>query len=111
MAAALSTCYLIFKDENADYANRCLQNARDLYDFANEYQGKYSDSSPQVEPFYKSWGGYQDELCWGALWLYRATGQNSYLNIARGYYSNSIRKASLQPKITLCYVTCVEAKK
>ena len=109
MAAALSTCYLIFKDDNADYANRCLQNARDLYDFANEYQGKYSDSSPQVEPFYKSWGGYQDELCWGALWLYRATGQNNYLNTARGYYSNSIRNVSAS--LRQCLSLIVEIKK
>ncbi|KAG7174918.1 Endoglucanase E-4-like 7, partial [Homarus americanus] len=32
---------------------------------------------------YRSWSGYGDELCWGALWLYRATGNEAYLTKAR----------------------------
>ena len=32
--------------------------------------------------FVCSSNNYEDELCWGALWLYRATGEQSYLNRA-----------------------------
>merc|ERR1712025_76693 len=36
--------------------------------------------------FYNSWSGYNDELVWGALWLYKATGDNAYLEKAKNYY-------------------------
>ena len=91
-AAALSTCYIIFKDIDRSFANDCLQHARDLYDFGNEVRGSYSDSSPQVQDFYRSWSGYNDELCWGALWLYRATGEARYLQMARDNYANGVSK-------------------
>ena len=29
-----------------------------------------------------SWSGYNDELAWGAAWLYKITGQSTYLNKA-----------------------------
>ena len=31
--------------------------------------------------------GYVDELAWAAAWLYKATGQASYLTDARKYYA------------------------
>ncbi len=31
----------------------------------------------------RSWSGYGDELLWGALWLYRATEDKSYLTKAQ----------------------------
>ena len=33
--------------------------------------------------FSSSWSGYKDELAWGALWLYKATGDNQYLDTAK----------------------------
>jgi endoglucanase len=36
--------------------------------------------------FYKSWSGYNDELVWGAIWLYLATEDLKYLNKAEHYY-------------------------
>lgn len=35
--------------------------------------------------YYKSWSGYNDELMWGAMWLYRATGDDSYLSKAEQF--------------------------
>ena len=35
-----------------------------------------------------SWNGYNDELVWGAAWLYKATGDEAYLNKAKQYYQN-----------------------
>ena len=73
-AAALAAGYLVFKGEDSTFADECLSHAKDLFDFAEEYPGKYSDSLPSVNTFYKSWSGYDDELVWSASWLYRATG-------------------------------------
>ena len=81
---------MIFKDSDADYASQCLSHAKDLYKFAENYRGKYSDSSPQVANFYNSWSGYNDELVWGAAWLFRATEDASYLAKATDYYSNHV---------------------
>jgi uncharacterized protein YyaL (SSP411 family) len=32
-------------------------------------------------------GDYKDELVWGAVWLYRATNDNKYLNTAEQLYN------------------------
>ena len=37
---------------------------------------------------FSSWNGYNDELVWGAAWLYKATGDEAYLNKAKQYYQN-----------------------
>ena len=44
----------------------------------------------KVGNFYNSWSGYEDELVWGAAWLYRATGDAYYLGEAQKYYSNHV---------------------
>ena len=36
----------------------------------------------------RSWNGYNDELVWGAAWLYKATGDVSYFNKAKKYYND-----------------------
>lgn len=35
----------------------------------------------------RSWSGYGDELCWAALWLYRATGDAAYLDKAKNHWN------------------------
>jgi endoglucanase len=42
----------------------------------------YQESVPEIGVFYKS-SGYKDELVWGGLWLYRATGKHDYYQLAR----------------------------
>ncbi|KAG7175011.1 Endoglucanase B-like [Homarus americanus] len=66
-AAALAAAYMVFK-------------------FANEKRGSYSDSIPEVKDFYKSWNGFGDELLWAAAWLYRATGDTTYLDKAKEHW-------------------------
>ncbi|CBY11538.1 unnamed protein product [Oikopleura dioica] len=88
-AAALATGYLIFKDLDSAFANECLSHAKELYDFAYNFRGKYSDCIPASD-FYNSWGGYNDELAWGAAWLYRATGDDSYLAKSNEFYSSGL---------------------
>ena len=62
----------------------CIAHAKDLFDFATQYPAVYSDSIPEAADFYKSWNGYQDELAWASIWLFRATQRLEYLEKARG---------------------------
>jgi Glycosyl hydrolase family 9/FG-GAP-like repeat len=111
-AAALAAASILFRPTDASYANELLQHAKQLYDFADDSdpndsgpkkRGKYSDpgglykpnSSSYPEPaklFYNS-SGYEDELGWGALWLYKATKaanntDATYLAKAKTYFDS-----------------------
>jgi len=73
-AAALATSYLNFKDSDPDYADKCLDTAKALYDFAVANRGLgYSGG------FYGS-SFDEDELSWAAVWLNICTGKESYIN-------------------------------
>jgi endoglucanase len=84
-AASLASASILFRGTNNSYADSLLTEAKQLFQFAETHKGKYSDSVPQASPFYTSWSGYGDELIWGATWLYKATGEQQYLNKAKQY--------------------------
>ncbi|EGC31287.1 hypothetical protein DICPUDRAFT_40165 [Dictyostelium purpureum] len=88
-AAALSAASIAFKSSNPSYASTCLNHAKTLYNFGKTYQGVYSDSVPDAQPFYNSYSGYKDELVWGAVWLYKATSDPSYLSDAENFYQTN----------------------
>lgn len=67
-------------------ADALLQKAIQLYDFASTYQGTYTNAVPDAQNYYNSFSGYQDELSWGAAWLYKATGDSAYLTKAEAHY-------------------------
>ncbi len=80
VAATLAATSILFKEEDPSYSQLCLKHAIELYDFADEYRGDYTTSVPAVSMFYGTQpDGYFDELEWAALWLYRATGEEKYL--------------------------------
>ena len=102
-AAALAASALVFErhgDGKADlkYAGRLRERARDLYRFADQYRGRYSDCVTAAAAFYRSWSGYDDELAWSAAWLYRSTGEEAYLEAARGHYQRLNREAGTEVK-------------
>ncbi|GAB3892327.1 hypothetical protein GCM10029964_066940 [Kibdelosporangium lantanae] len=86
-AAQLASSYLVFKESDPGYAATLLTHAKQLYSFADTYRGAYSNCITDAQNFYRSWSGYQDELVWGAIWLYRATGDSSYLAKAETEYT------------------------
>jgi chitodextrinase len=86
-AAALAAASMVFRPTDPTYAATLLTHARQLYTFADTYRGRYSDCITDVAAFYKSWSGYEDELVWGAIWLYRATGEQAFLDTAKGGYA------------------------
>jgi len=73
-AAALAIMYLNYMDIDSEYANLCLEHALQLYELGTNYLG-LSDGLG----FYPS-ASYYDDLSWGAVWLYKATGDTSYLD-------------------------------
>ncbi|XP_073301882.1 endoglucanase 20-like [Primulina huaijiensis] len=75
-AAALAAASIVFKDVSPNYSARLLRHSKLLFQFADKYRGSYQVSCP----FYCSYSGYQDELLWAAAWLYKASGDNTYLN-------------------------------
>ncbi|HEY8344237.1 MAG TPA: glycoside hydrolase family 48 protein [Bacillota bacterium] len=96
-AAALAAASLIFRETDPAYAATCLSHAKQLYNFADTYRGKYSDSITDAQGYYQSWSGYHDELVWGAIWLYLATNDSVYLQKAETYYEN----LSTEPQTTI----------
>ncbi|NME69567.1 glycoside hydrolase family 48 protein [Flammeovirga aprica] len=87
-AAAMAACSIVFKDADPAYSALLLQHAEELYAFADNYRGVYSESITDAAGFYRSFSGYQDELVWGAAWLYKATGNTTYLDKAESEYTN-----------------------
>ncbi|MBL6447185.1 glycoside hydrolase family 9 protein [Fulvivirga sp. 29W222] len=87
-AAAMAAASIVFQNDDPTYSATLLEHAIQLYDFADNYRGIYSESIADAGSYYRSFSGYNDELVWGAIWLYRATGNMSYLQKAENYYAN-----------------------
>jgi endoglucanase len=51
-AAALAAASIVFKGVDPSYSNNLLTHAKQLFDFANNYRGKYSDSITDASNFY-----------------------------------------------------------
>ncbi len=87
-AAALAAVSILLADDDPSYSATLLDHAIQLYDFADTYRGVYSESISDAAGFYRSFSGYNDELAWGAAWLYRATNDAAYLTKAEAAYQN-----------------------
>jgi endoglucanase len=87
-AAAMAASSIVFRPTDPAYADTLLMHAQQLYNFADNFRGKYSDCITDAAGFYNSWSGFNDELVWGAIWLYRATNDPAYLAKAESYYAN-----------------------
>ena len=53
---------LFAREGETDYANDCLIRARELLNFAVDYQKEYHLSITDATEYYKSWSGYNDEI-------------------------------------------------
>ena len=96
-AASLAICSILFEDVDPSFSAQCLEHAKSLYAFADKY--KSDDGYTAANGFYNSWSGYYDELAWAGVWLYRATGEESYLEKAKEYYP----KANQDFNWSLCW--------
>jgi hypothetical protein len=77
-------------------ADKYLAYAKRIYRFGDKYRGLSSSSIPDSKAFYPS-SSYLDDLAWGALWLYKATGNQSYLAAARHHFDAQLKAAAGMP--------------
>ena len=73
-AAALALMYINYKDRDLEYAEKCLEYAKELYTFGMTYRG-----NSKAQSYYLP-RDYLDELMWGSIWLYVATGDKTYMD-------------------------------
>ncbi|KAK9143994.1 hypothetical protein Syun_013394 [Stephania yunnanensis] len=79
-AAAMAAASVVFRHSNPSYSNELLTHAKQLFEFADKYRGKYDSTITLARKYYQSFSGYDDELLWAAAWLYQATDDEYYLN-------------------------------
>ena len=88
-AAAMAAASIAFRpDESHLREHAALARAPALHASRTPIRGKYSDCITDASGFYNSWSGYNDELVWGAIWMYRATNEAAFLDKAQSYYAN-----------------------
>ena len=87
-AAAMAASSIVFQTDDPTYSAKLVAQAKSLYEFADDYRGKYDACITGASGFYTSFSGYWDELVWGAIWLYKATGDTTYLTKAETYFTN-----------------------
>jgi len=63
-----------------------LNLAKTLYSVAEN--AKSDSGYTAANGYYNSYSGFYDELIWAAVWLYIATGDNTYLTKAETYFGN-----------------------
>lgn len=96
-AAALAACSAVYKDIDAEYSEKCLSHAKQLYEFADSTKSDAGYTA--ANGFYNSHSGFYDELTWAAVWLNIATGDGSWLDKAKGY----LPQCDANPKWALCW--------
>lgn len=88
-AAAFASASYLFRNRfnDSNYADTLTSHAISLYNFAETAnpQQPYTTSIPAIAEFYQT-NTVQNQLVWGALWLYRATGNQTYLTKASSYF-------------------------
>jgi endoglucanase len=87
-AAATAASSIVFSKNDPKYSAALLSQAQSLFAFANTYRGNYSSCVTSAQGFYTSVSGYWDELTAAAIWLYRATGDATWLTTAETDYAN-----------------------
>lgn len=85
-AAALALTSVAIGASDAAYSQQLLAVARQLYTFAFNNRGKYSNSMPEAAAFYNSYD-YNDELTFAAAALALATDEQSYKTDAAALYA------------------------
>ncbi|KAH6822674.1 glycosyl hydrolase 9B8 [Perilla frutescens var. hirtella] len=79
-AAAMAAASIVFRRTNPHYSHLLLEHAQQLFEFGDKCRGKYDSSIGGAKGYYTSVSGYNDELLWAAVWLYRATDNLYFLN-------------------------------
>ena len=77
MAAAMAAGYIAFKGENPTLAESYLEHAKSLFELSDKTR---SNDDQGVQKSYYPASDFFDDLFYAANWLYRATGEQQYLD-------------------------------
>jgi hypothetical protein len=85
-AAAMALAYQIWKDnpQQKEFATRCLQAGKEVYEFGRAKEGAQQGNSYGA-PYRYEETTWADDMEWGAAELFRATGRQQYLSDAKRY--------------------------
>ena len=85
-AAAMGLAYQIWKDDPAqkDFAARCLQAGREVYELGRAKEGVQQGNS-YGSPYRYEETTWADDMEWGAAELFRATREKKFLEDAKRY--------------------------
>lgn len=85
-AAAMALAARIWRDdmEDSDFAERCLEAARSLYQMGRQKEG-FQQGNSYGAPYRYGEETWADDMEWGAAELYKTTGEKSYLEDATRY--------------------------
>ena len=77
-AAALAINYYNFKESDPDYADKCLDYAKALFEFAERNDKAVGQGADGPKSYYTS-SKWEDDYCFAACWLYLITKDHDYL--------------------------------
>ncbi|KAE8774418.1 endoglucanase 15-like [Hordeum vulgare] len=75
----MAAASMVFRTTYPCYANLLLEHSKQLFEFVDNYRGKYDASIIVARNYYGSFSGYGDELLWAAAWLFEAMEERFYL--------------------------------
>lgn len=85
MAAALAAGSLVFKDENPALAASYLEHAESLFKLADSTRDNKDQGRTGAGGYYKC-SDFYDDLFYAANWMYKATGDQKYLDLCESDY-------------------------
>ncbi|KAM7511190.1 hypothetical protein LguiB_010065 [Lonicera macranthoides] len=102
--AAFSAASLVFKDDK-EYSQKLINSAEKLFESSTKStpankQGTYTSDENCGGPareFYNS-TGYKDELVWGGIWLFFATGNDTYIQYATSNFDSAAEEELFSEK-------------
>lgn len=88
-SAALASASYLFRNNLNDttYADQLLTQAASLFSLADTAQPRnvYTNAIPAIAEFYNC-NNYTSQLTYAALWMYKASGNESYRTMASNYF-------------------------
>ena len=103
MAAALAVGYLCFKDSDPDRADNYLAHAKACFERADKNRSIGDDA--KEHDYYKP-STFYDDLFFAANWLYRATGEQSYLDLCKTDYIPNLGKEEQSSEMKYTWGHC-----
>jgi len=103
MAAALAVGYLVFKDSDPTKAADYLKHAKACFERADKNRSIGAD---EAEHSYYKPSSFYDDLFFAANWLYKATGEQSYLDLCESDYIPNLGKEEQSTEMKYTWGYC-----